>query len=149
MVAIVLATLILGGCASSLGGSVGMEGDLFEPCPQSPNCVSSMAEDDAHYVAPIDRSGLTLLESKALLLGILEDERRCTIITLDQDYVHAEFRTLVFRFVDDVEFYFPAGADVIHVRSASRVGESDLGVNRARVTRISELFAAGVQNADN
>jgi uncharacterized protein (DUF1499 family) len=52
------------------------------------------------------------------------------------DYIHALSKSRIFKFVDDVEFYLPPNESVIHLRSASRVGESDLGVNRRRVEQI-------------
>jgi uncharacterized protein (DUF1499 family) len=65
---------------------------------------------------------------------------RVRIVTQRDDYLHAEFTTPLLRFVDDVEFLADPAAGVIHVRSASRVGYSDLGVNRRRVRRIREAF---------
>ena len=56
------------------------------------------------------------------------------------DYIHAEFRSLVFQFVDDVEFYFPPEKSIIHVKSASRSGYYDFGVNRRRVERVRAAF---------
>jgi len=67
--------------------------------------------------------------------------KRTTIVAEKEDYLHAEAKSLIFRFVDDVEFYFPATEKLIHVRSASRVGHSDLGVNRKRVEEIRSRFA--------
>jgi uncharacterized protein (DUF1499 family) len=65
---------------------------------------------------------------------------RMKIVEEKDDYLHAEARSLIFRFVDDVEFYLPAPEKVIHVRSASRVGYSDMGVNRKRVEEIRRRF---------
>ena len=64
---------------------------------------------------------------------------RTRILTKEEDYIRVEYTSRLFRFVDDVEFYFPE-EPVIHVRSASRLGYSDLGANRRRVERIRELF---------
>jgi uncharacterized protein (DUF1499 family) len=66
--------------------------------------------------------------------------RGARVITETETYVHATFTSRVFRFVDDLEFYFVLDAPVIHVRSASRVGYSDLGVNRKRVEKIRKAF---------
>jgi uncharacterized protein (DUF1499 family) len=66
--------------------------------------------------------------------------RDAEVITETENYIHATFTSRIFRFVDDVEFYFMRDAPVIHVRSASRVGYSDLGVNRKRVEKIRQAF---------
>ncbi|MEN6507422.1 MAG: DUF1499 domain-containing protein, partial [Smithella sp.] len=66
--------------------------------------------------------------------------KRIKIVAEKEDYLHAEAKSLIFRFVDDVEFYFPANEKIIHVRSASRVGYSDMGVNRKRVEEIRKRF---------
>ena len=79
------------------------------------------------------------------LVAVIESMRRTKIVTMTDDYLHVEFRSLVFRFVDDVEFYFDDRGKTIHLRSASRVGHSDLGVNRKRVERIREVFDAAVE----
>ena len=103
--------------------------------PQStPNCVSSQADpsDAEHYIAPIafkgDAAGAISAVRKAV-----EGMDDATIIRQDGGYLYAEFRTRLMRFVDDVEFLHDEKAGVIHVRSASRLGRRDFGVNRARV----------------
>jgi uncharacterized protein (DUF1499 family) len=70
----------------------------------------------------------------------LSGMKRTTIVAEKEDYLHAEAKSLIFRFVDDVEFYFPVDQNIIHVRSASRVGQSDMGVNRKRVEEIRWRF---------
>lgn len=112
------------------------------PCPKTPNCVNSQADTDKHYIQPITYTG-TQREAHDRLLQILESEKRAKILTVQDDYIRAEFTSALFRFVDDVEFYFPqeqVDVKVIHVRSASRVGRSDLGANRKRVERIRNKF---------
>lgn len=118
---------------------LGVVNGRLSPCPGSPNCVSSQSEDRAHHIEPLWFSG-SLDEAREALLSVIRSEKRTKLITVTDDYIHAEFRSLVFRFVDDVEFYFDGAAKTIHVRSASRVGHSDLGVNRKRVERLRELF---------
>jgi uncharacterized protein (DUF1499 family) len=106
-------------------------------CKSSPNCVSSQAGpgDAEHYVAPIAFKGGTL-DAMAALRKALEGMERCTVIRHETNYLYAEFRSKLLRFVDDVEFVHDASAGVIHVRSASRLGRRDFGVNRARVEAI-------------
>lgn len=133
-------TLLNVACSSAPQDSTGMQNDTFRPCPDSPNCVSSMAKDGSHAVQPFAYSGITMNESRASIVNILENTRRCRIITLEERYIHAEFRSLVFRFVDDVEFFFPEDESIVHVKSASRLGYSDFGVNRRRVEEIRSAF---------
>jgi uncharacterized protein (DUF1499 family) len=79
-------------------------------------------------------------EAMARLTAILRSLPRTTIVAAEGGYLHAEVRSAVFRFVDDVEFLADDAANIIHVRSASRVGSADLGVNRRRVERIRKLW---------
>ena len=111
------------------------------PCPDSPNCVSSQAPetDREHYIAPFSFSGEPADAWQRLKAAVLT-EKRVTILAEQDDYLHAEMRSLIFRFVDDVEFSLAADTGLIHVRSASRVGHSDFGVNRKRVERIRAAF---------
>jgi len=114
------------------------------PCPTSPNCVSSDAEDARHRIAPLTIKG-DASRSWAALASLLKDEPRMRVVEESDTYLHATARTRVFRFVDDVEFELRATEGIIAVRSASRVGRSDLGVNRRRVESIRErLRNAGV-----
>jgi uncharacterized protein (DUF1499 family) len=76
------------------------------------------------------------------LTVIVQTFPRTSVITVSDSYLHAEFTSLIFRFVDDVEFVIDNDAKVIHVRSASRLGTSDLGVNRKRVEEIRRLWNA-------
>jgi len=74
------------------------------------------------------------------LIGVIKGMKRCRIITKDDHYIHAEFTSAFFRFVDDVEFYFDSEAKIIQMRSASRIGYSDFGVNRERLEKLRSLF---------
>jgi uncharacterized protein (DUF1499 family) len=111
------------------------------PCPRSPNSVSTESEDAAHLIDPIPFTTSTA-EARGRMLAILRSMPRTTIVTQREDYLHAEFRSAIFRFVDDVEVYFDAPAKHIQLRSASRLGYSDLGVNRRRVEEIRRRFLA-------
>ena len=110
------------------------------PCPASPNCVSSQATDAEHFTEPLRFTGDATLAWNRLE-SALGAESRLSIIQDTGSYLHAEARSLVFRFVDDIEFVLDPEAGVIQVRSASRVGYSDFGVNRRRVERIREVFS--------
>ena len=110
-------------------------------CPDSPNCVSTQADDAAHRMPPLplDEPAVAAMERFATILTALP---RTKIVTRTDDYLHAEVTSRLFRFVDDVEIYVDAEAGQIHFRSASRTGHSDLGVNRTRMQQISDAYAA-------
>jgi uncharacterized protein (DUF1499 family) len=111
------------------------------PCPDSPNCVSSQApeSDRQHHIAPFRFSDDPASAWERLKTAVLA-EKRVTIVAEQGIYLHAEMRSLLFHFVDDVEFSIAADTGIIHVRSASRLGYSDFGVNRKRVERIRTAF---------
>ena len=124
--------LVMGLAAATAGAA------SLAPCPSSPNCVSTLATD-SHAIAPI-RYASTHQEAMRRLLTVLRAIPRTTIIPSGDDSVRAEFRTRVFRFTDDAHFVFDEQAKTIHFRSASRVGHSDLGVNRRRMEGIHKAF---------
>jgi uncharacterized protein (DUF1499 family) len=115
-------------------------GSRLAPCPDSPNCVSSLADDGRHTIAPLPlpmhRSPEQSLEGLKQILGGM---KRTRIVTAEGDYLHAEFRTLL-GFVDDLEVEIDRSLDVFQVRSASRLGYWDLGVNRRRLESIRRAF---------
>ena len=119
--------------------NLGVKDGKLAPCPASPNCVSTQAEDADHRMEPIRFTG-DAKDAKTKLQQALGALPRTTIVTETDDYLHAEGTSLLFRFVDDVEFWIDAPNQVIHFRSASRVGKSDFGVNRARMETIRKAF---------
>ena len=112
------------------------EGRLAAAKP-TPNCVSSQADaaDAEHYIAPIPFKGAAA-EALAAVRKAVEGMQGASIIRHEGAYLYAEYRTPIMRFVDDVEIFFDEKAGLLHVRSASRVGRRDFGVNRARVEAI-------------
>lgn len=112
---------------------------ILLPCPASPNCVSSLAHDPDHSVKPFAFNG-SPARAWERLKAVLGSEKRVTIQAEEGAYLRAEFRSLVFRFVDDVEFVLVPAERLIHVRSASRTGYSDFGANRKRVERLRVKF---------
>jgi uncharacterized protein (DUF1499 family) len=110
-------------------------------CPDSPNCVSTQAEDHDHWIAPLTYLGDESVVVETLV-RIVEQLPRTRVISRTHDYLYVEFRSALFRFVDDVEFFVEAESGRVHLRSASRVGHSDLGVNRERIELIRRLFQA-------
>jgi uncharacterized protein (DUF1499 family) len=107
-------------------------------CPSSPNCVSTQATDEGHAIAPF-RYGKSRAEAKEALKDIVRTLSRTRLVEEDESYLHYEFTSLLFRFVDDVEFLFDDESKTIHFRSASRTGYGDLGVNRKRMEEIRSL----------
>ena len=112
------------------------DGRLARP-RSTPNCVSSQADpaDRQHFIEPIRFKG-TALEAIAAARKAVEGMPRTTIIRHEGNYLYAEFRSKLMGFVDDVEFTYDEKAGVLHVRSASRLGRGDWGVNRARVEQL-------------
>ncbi|MGZ8238335.1 MAG: DUF1499 domain-containing protein [Methylobacter sp.] len=114
------------------------------PCPGSPNCVSSQAKDADHFIAPFKIIG-NVDEAWAALKKALAGQSRTVITNVTGDTLHAEATSLVFRFVDDIDAILDADARMIHIRSASRTGYGDFGVNRKRMETLrSELQQARV-----
>jgi len=110
---------------------LGIRQGMLLPCPNSPNCVGSEANSQTskeHAVAPIRASDGAWAKLKSRIIeqdGVIKKD--------DGHYLHATFTSCVFHYVDDVELRLDAGHDLIQIRSASRVGRSDFGVNRKRV----------------
>ena len=122
--------------AIAVSGSSGADRiTSLDPCPGSPNCVSSLATDNKHFIEPL-RFEDAPQAALARLRSVLHDTDRMEIVSESGPYLHVEATSRVFRFVDDVEFLLIPEARLIHVRSASRTGYSDFGVNRRRVERI-------------
>ena len=120
--------------------TLGADACQLAPCPSAPNCVCSQGADEAHAIEPLRYEG-TATEAWGRLRDLLADSPRTTVVTATDRYLHAECTSLIFRFVDDLEFLLDADAGVIHVRSASRAGRSDLGVNRRRVEALRQALA--------
>lgn len=112
------------------------------PCPATPNCISSQAapDDAQHYQPPLPYRG-SRADTERRLRGALATVPRLTRRGAAGDRWHYEARSLVLRFVDDVEFFFNDAAQQVHFRSASRVGRGDFGVNRRRMQRIAAAYA--------
>src|SRR5581483_1737652 len=136
---VTLLAFMIHGFRAPRPATLGAPDGRLAPCPASPNCVSSQAEDSEHKIAPFGWSK-SLADSKAEIKRAIQAMPRAEIITEHEHYLHAEFTTLICRYVDDVEFVFDETNRVIHVRSASRVGYSDLGVNRKRVEKLRGLL---------
>lgn len=134
--------LLVTGCLSKPPANLGIRDGKLSACPDSPNCVSTTATDEEHAIEPISFSG-PVEEAREKILAVVKMMERTTVITVEESYIHVEYRTKIMRYVDDVEFLIDDGTEgtmIIHFRSASRVGYSDLGVNRARMEEFRRLF---------
>jgi len=138
---VVMTCMLVIGCTGVRPANLGVKDGKLAPCPSSPNCVSSQSMDKAHAIEPLSFIG-SVAGAHAALRTIILGMKRSNIITDTDNYIHAEFTSAIFRFVDDVEFWFDENAKVIHVRSASRIGHSDLGVNRERVDEVRVRWKA-------
>lgn len=119
--------------------NLGAKDGRLAPCKRTPNCVSSQADaqDREHYIAPIAFRG-----SMQELRKAVESMERATVITVAANYLYAEYRTRLMRYVDDLELVYDERAGLVHVRSASRLGRRDFGVNRRRVEALRALIQA-------
>ncbi len=119
------------------GALNGVPKATLQNCPDRPSCVNSMAEEEMHAIAPF-RYGASSARAIDRLAAIISDMPRTEIRVKQVNYIHATFASALFGFVDDVEFLLDG--NVIQVRSVSRVGYGDMGVNRNRVEEIRRLY---------
>lgn len=131
---------LVAGCGGRMPTALADGSGRLAPCPESPNCVSSEATDEAHAIAAYRIRGDEEVAWKALDTH-LRTLPRVEIETAAADYVHAVFTTRLMRYRDDVEFGLDAASGQIRVRSASRVGYGDMGVNRERIESIRAALA--------
>ena len=136
--------VLLGRRSAEIEPRIGLENDRLKGCPDKPNCVStsSPADDRRHAISPMllppDSDGQAAM---VILEDLVRQIPKSRIITSQGGYLHAEVRSRTFDFVDDVEFYVRPGSNSVEMRSASRVGYSDLGANRKRIEGIRKRFA--------
>ena len=136
---VLIVLLLVGGAVrgwqSQTQPELGLIDGQLRICPDKPNCVSSQAgaDDDIHAIAPIPSTDWQALQQAIAAVGghVVQD---------DGHYLHATFSSSLFRFVDDLEALRADAEGVIHIRSASRVGYSDFGVNRKRVEALRAKF---------
>ena len=127
------------GCSGVRPATLGVKDGKLSPCPSTANCVTSQSSDREHAIEPLTYMGASSVahdKLKRVLLGM----KRAKIITDTNIYIHAEFTSAVWRFVDDVEFYIEESMKEIHIRSASRLGTYDFGENRKRLESIRALW---------
>jgi uncharacterized protein (DUF1499 family) len=110
--------------------NLGVEDGKLAACPGSPNCVNSQSDDPQAKISPLP--GVTVAELKKVVTSMVG----ATVIEEKDNYLYAEFKSKLMGYVDDVEFYLDLSTNSVQVRSASRLGKSDLGVNRKRIEEI-------------
>jgi uncharacterized protein (DUF1499 family) len=123
---------------------LGVNNSKLATCPKSPNCVSSDATDGDHHIEPFRLAGPPV-EAWRMTQSLVATLPRTKIITVENNYLHAECRSALFGFVDDLELHLRPEEGLMAVRSAARLGYADFGVNRKRVEQLrSELLRKGV-----
>lgn len=140
---IVIAGFLLGIRSQGMTPESGLDAGHLRPCPDSPNCVCSENHPDRqgqHAIAPLPLAGVPADRVWPLLREVIR-QAGGQIVSDHDGYLHAIFTSRLFRFVDDVEAHLDMESGVIQLRSASRVGRSDLGVNRKRVEAIRSLWS--------
>ncbi|MDQ6968339.1 MAG: DUF1499 domain-containing protein [Mariprofundaceae bacterium] len=133
-----LAYIIMAILSQKQPDNLGLQHAMLQSCPNSPNCVCSESHsqsDAQHFITPIVGNEKTWLKLKQLV------SEQGGVIQLEHDnYMHFTFSTPIFHYVDDVEFRFDRSEGLIHMRSASRIGRSDFGVNRKRMESIKKAL---------
>ena len=120
--------------------NLGVTDGRLAVCPASPNCVSTQADDAEHRMQPVSFAG-SADEAMQRIKAVVATMPRTKIVTAGDNYLHVEFRSALFRFVDDVEFLIDPDEQLVHFRSASRVGYSDIGANRRRMEQIRKAVS--------
>jgi uncharacterized protein (DUF1499 family) len=137
-------TLLFAGQTKLLAGTVpnnlGMATGQLLACPATPNCVNSKSLDTQHSITPLTYNLLAADDAFKALKTVVQSFKQASLKQETDNYIYAEFTIPIVGFVDDVEFLLDKDRKVIHVRSASRLGESDLGVNRKRIETIRAKF---------
>lgn len=131
-------SLITLNCSGTRPDSVNLESKLSS-CPNTPNCVSTFSTDTTHQIKPLkyENDANSAMEK---LVSIINSIERTEIINKSNTYLYVEFKSKFWKFIDDVEFLFDVDNKTINFRSASRLGKSDLGVNRKRMEDIRKKF---------
>jgi uncharacterized protein (DUF1499 family) len=124
--------------------NLGVSEGRLAPCRRSPNCVCSQSDsrDAEHYIAPVPFKG-TAAEAMVVAKRAIESMERSQVVHSEPGYIYAEFRSKLLGFVDDVELLFDEKAGAFHVRSASRLGRRDFGVNRKRIELLRAKLKSG------
>ncbi|MFC1883271.1 DUF1499 domain-containing protein [Thermodesulfobacteriota bacterium] len=131
--------ILTAGCSGKRPESFGFHNPGLADCPETPNCVSTEAEKKSQKIEPFRLKG----DPKVIWPKVIEIANsipRATIVETTHNYVHLEYRSLIFRFVDDLEMLLDPVDGSISIRSAARLGKSDFGVNRKRVELLRRMM---------
>ena len=133
--------LSLTACKSTKPETIGLQNGKLAQCPDKPNCVLSQDADPGHAIEPLAFTG-TAAEAQAAMQKVVAgyEGETAQVVKAEGNYMHITFTTSLMKYVDDLELLIVPGA-IIHVRSASRVGHSDLGANKKRVEAIRAALA--------
>ncbi len=144
VVGITLCGVLSAGCGAPPPATLGVEDGDLAPCPTSPNCVhTGHRHPDGTRPLHVRTDGESSWDS---VRTVVEAMPRLTVVSASEGYLHAEERSRLFRFIDDMELLVTEDGELV-VRSASRLGQGDLGVNGRRVERLRAALAeAGLLN---
>ncbi|MDQ7058754.1 MAG: DUF1499 domain-containing protein [Ghiorsea sp.] len=134
----IVAYIVMAVMSQKMPDNLGLQDGVLRPCPESPNCLCSEAHtqgDNVHYTAPIQ--GDKVMWDK--LQSVIQAQGG-EVVTDNRDYKHYTFSTPIMHYVDDVELRFDEASNLIHIRSASRIGRKDFGVNQARIDKIKQAL---------
>jgi uncharacterized protein (DUF1499 family) len=142
-----LALFFILGVMSKSGKAPGLIDGRLSPCPDKPNCVCSEHKDDAgHYVEPVIIPENNTLDTLPVLKNVIQGMGG-SIQAESDNYLAATFSSAIFGFVDDLEIRIDTDQEVLHMRSASRVGHGDMGVNRHRTELLGKLYLQELADA--
>ncbi|MBZ9687198.1 DUF1499 domain-containing protein [Clostridium estertheticum] len=119
--------------------NLGVTNGKLAQMPNKPNAVSSQTEEKDKKVEPLEFKG-NLNDSKQQMIKVIENYGNAKIVKNDTNYIYVVFTTGIMKYHDDVEFYFDESKKLIQIRSASRIGYSDMGLNRERYNKLRELY---------
>lgn len=129
------------GIKSQSGQAVGLVNNRLSACPNTPNCFcSEFPEQQGHYISPMTLRAEDKAETVMQNLKTILQSTGGIVILADHQYLAATYTSRIFRFIDDVEIRLDSENKLIHLRSASRVGHSDLGVNKKRLELIKSHY---------
>jgi uncharacterized protein (DUF1499 family) len=136
---VTVSALLLGACWAGVPDTIGARTDGLAPCPSTPNCVHTGMRHPRGTKGLFARGDIGRRYLMPRIREVVESMPRSTVVTVTDQYLHAEFRSRIFRFVDDLEILIAPNRELL-VRSASRVGSGDMGVNAARVEELRRLL---------
>lgn len=129
------------GIASCQVPELGLQDGRLLPCPESPNCVCSLATDEEHGIKALPMHG-DAEATMAALKEVIAEMPRTKLLEQAPNYLRFQFTSALMRYKDDLELHLVPAEGLVHVRSASRLGHSDLGANRKRVEELRERYLA-------